>query len=113
MPSVDLTIGEGNFGIEFEEINETTGGAFDLTGFNNIRLFISTTDFVTSIIPGGVVLTLAGLPETGILEWDVSPNDIPTTPGQYYGQIVFENTLTNEIRKGRQMDFRVLRALPT
>ena len=113
MPSIDLTIGEGDFGIEFEEINETTGGAFDLTGFNNVRLFISTTDFVTSIVPGGIILTLAGLPEEGLLEWDVNSSHVPTSPGQFYGQIVFENTTTNEIRKGRQMDFRALRALPT
>lgn len=111
MTTVDLTQGEGDFIIEFDEINETTGSAFDLTGFNNIRLYIKTTDYVTSQVPAGIVLTLLDLPETGRLAWAVQPSHIPASADLYYGQIIFENTSTNEIRKGRQMDFQVLRAL--
>ncbi len=111
MTSVDLTIGERDFGIEFDMVDETTGAAFDLTLFTNIRLFITTTDFATQIVPAGIILLPTVNPEDGVLIWDVQLSHIPTPAGQYYGLIKMEDTVSSEIRKGRRFNIRSLRSV--
>jgi hypothetical protein len=110
MVGVTLTIGEADFQILFNMINETTGGAFDLTNFA-CRLFIKTTDFATDIVPGGIVLVPSLPPTDGILSWAVQASHIPTSAGQYYGQIVMTNGTTSEIRKSRRFNIAVERSL--
>lgn len=111
MPSVDLTVGEDDFAIQFNLINESTGGPFDLTDFNDIRLFMKTTNYVTTIVPGGVIVLPLGNPQDGSLLWNVQSTQIPNPAGQYYGQFVLTDTVTGEIRKSRQFDVRVSRSL--
>ena len=110
MPSVDLTIGEANFTIEFDMINETTDGPFDLTDFDS-RLFIKTTDFATDIVVGGIIILPLGDPQDGILLWNVQASHIPSSAGQYYGMIVMTNNVNSEIRKSRRFNMRVERKL--
>lgn len=110
MPSVDLTIGEQDFDIEFDMINETSNGPFDLTGFDT-KLFIKTTNFVTEIVPGGIAILPLGDPQNGVLVWDVQASHIPSSAGQYYGMIVMTNLITSEIRKSRRFNIRVERKL--
>ena len=112
MPSVDVTLGETDFAIQFNLINESNGSPFDLTNFTNAILFIKTTDFVTNVVPGGIILPIE-LPETeGDVTWNVIASQLDSQPaGQYYGQIQLTDTLSGEIRKGRQFDLRLLRSL--
>ncbi len=110
MSGVTLTIGEADFQILFNMINETTGGAFDLTGFVS-RLFIKTTDFATDIVPGGIALTIVGVVTDGVLSWAVQASHIPTSAGQFYGQIVHTNSGSGEIRKSRRFNIQVERSL--
>jgi len=110
MPSVDLTQDEADFAVEFRMVNESTGGAFDLTDFNS-RLFIKTTDFVTDTFPGGIALIPIGSLTEGVLNWQVQAAHIPAAAGQYYGMIVHTNGITGEIRKSRRFDIRVERKL--
>jgi len=111
MTSIDLTIGEQDFGIEFALKDETTGAGFDLTGFNNIRLFIVSTDFATQIVVGGIVLIPILPLENGILNWDVQQSHIPTPADQYYGLIQLENSISGEIRKTRRFNLRSLESV--
>jgi len=110
MPSVDLTIGEQDFTVEFDMINETSNGPFDLTDFDS-RLFIKTTNFVTEIVPGGIAILPLGSPQEGVLLWNVQASHIPSSAGQYYGMIVMTSTLNSEIRKSRRFNIRVERKL--
>lgn len=110
MPSVDLTIGEQDFTIEFDLINETTNGPFDLTNFDS-RLYIKTTNFVTDIVPGGIAILPLGNPQDGVLLWNVQASHIPSLAGQYYGMIVMSNLINSEIRKSRRFNIRVERKL--
>jgi len=112
LPSVDVTLGETDFGIQFNLINETTGAPFDLTTFTNVILFIKTTDFLTNVVPGGIILVVE-LPETdGIVRWNVIASQLDSqSAGQFYGQIQLTDTISGEIRKGRQFDLRLLRSL--
>lgn len=110
MPSVDLTIGEANFTDEFDLINETTNGPFDLTDFDT-RLFIKTTNFVTDIVPGGIAVLPLGDPQNGIVLWNVQASHIPSSAGQYYGMFVMTNLINGEIRKSRRFNIRVERKL--
>ncbi len=109
MTSIDLTIGEQDFGIEFDMLDETTGGAFDLTNFTS-RLYITTTDFVTQIIPGGVFLNIVGIASNGVLLWDVQGSHIPTPSDQYFGIIVMTDG-SGEIRKSRRFNIRSLESV--
>lgn len=112
MPSVDITLGETDFTIRFNLINETNGSPFDLTNFTNVVLFIKTTDFVTNVVPGGIVLIVELPPENGVVTWGVIASQLDSQPaGQYYGQIQLTDTLSGEVRKGRQFDIRLLRSL--
>ena len=110
MVGVTLTIGEADFAILFNMINETTGGAFNLNGFTS-RLFIKTTDFATQIVPGGIALIVIGDVQDGVLSWAVQASHIPTVAGQFYGQIVHTNGTTGEIRKSRRFNIAVERSL--
>ena len=112
MPSVDVTLGETDFAIQFNLINESNGSPFDLTNFTNAILFIKTTDFVTDVVPGGIILPIE-LPETdGVVTWNVIASQLDSQDaGQYYGQIQLTDTSSGEIRKGRQFDLRLLRSL--
>ena len=112
MTSIDLTIGEQDFGVEFDMIDETDGSAFDLTTFNS-RLYITTTDFATQIIPGGVALQIVGIASNGILVWDVQNSHIPTPSDQYYGIIVMTDSISGEIRKSRKFNIRSLESVST
>ena len=111
MTTIDLTVGEQDFGVQFNMVNETTGSGFDLTLFPAPLLFIKTTDYVTSIVPGGIVILPFGNPTDGILLWNVQSAHIPTLSGQYFGQIILTDPISGEIRKSRQFDIRVLRKL--
>ena len=113
MTSVDLTIGESDFGIEFDMVDEGTGGAFNLLGFGDIRLFIVSTDFATQQIPGGVVLQVVGVVQNGILNWDVQGSQIPSVSDQYYGIIVMTNGTSGETRKSRRFNIKVSEAVST
>jgi len=113
MTSIDLTIGETDFGIEFKLRDETTGGAFDITSFVEIRLFIVSTDFVTQKIPGGVLLQPISPFTDGVVVWDVQGSQIPTPSDQYYGIIVLTDTTSGEIRKTRRFNLRSLEAVST
>lgn len=111
MSDLTLTIGEKDFTVEFEVVNQATGGAFDLTPYDNIRLFIKTTNFLTDIIPGGVILGTIAPAEKGLLAWSIIASQVPTVAGQYYGKVDFENTVTGEVRKSEQFDIRITRSL--
>lgn len=112
MPSVDITLGETDFSVRFNLINETNGSPFDLTNFTNALLFIKTTDFLTDVVPGGIILPIELPLESGVVTWNVIASQLDSQPaGQYYGQIQLTNTLSGEIRKGRQFDLRLLRSL--
>lgn len=112
MPSVDITLGETDFAVEFNLINESSGAPFDLTTFTNVILFIKTTDFVTNVVPGGIILVVK-IPETdGVVTWNVIASQLDSQPaGLYYGQIQLTDNSSGEIRKGRQFDLRLLRSL--
>ena len=112
MPSVDITLGETDFAVQFNLINESNGSPFDLTTFTNVILFIKTTDFVTNVVPGGIILVVE-LPETdGVVTWNVIASQLDSqSAGQFYGQIQLTDTSSGEIRKGRQFDLRLLRSL--
>ncbi len=112
MPSVDITLGETDFSVQFNLINETNGSPFDLTTFNTARLFIKTTDFLTDVVPGGIILPIELPLESGVVTWNVIASQLDSQPaGQYYGQIQLTDTSSGEIRKGRQFDLRLLRSL--
>ena len=112
MPSVDITLGETDFSIRFNLINQSTGAPFDLTTFNTVKLFIKTTDFVTNVVPGGIILVIELPPEDGVVTWNVISSQLDAQPaGQYYGQIELTDIGSGEIRKGRQFDLRLLRSL--
>lgn len=112
MPSIDLTIGEADFGIEFELVDETTGSAFDLTLFgSNILLFIVSTDFQTQIVPGGINLNVVGIATDGVVEWNVQSSHIATPADQYYGIIKMTDSISGEIRKSRRFNIRTLESV--
>jgi len=111
LSDLTLTIGERDFTVEFEVVNQATGGAFDLTPYDNIRLFIKTTDYLTDIVPGGIILGTIAPPTKGILAWSIIASQVPTVAGQYYGKVDFEDTGSGEVRKSEQFDIRITRSL--
>lgn len=111
MSDITLSIGEKDFTVELECIDKATGGAFDLSPYNDIKMFIKTTDYVTDIVPGGITLGTLAPAENGILTWSIVASDVPLVAGQYYGKIDFVNTQSGQTRKSFQFDLRIMRSL--
>lgn len=110
MSDLTLTVGEGNYSVDFAIRDIDSGGPFDLSPYNDIILFIKTTDYLTDIVPGGILLG-ANTPLTaGVVTWDVDPSEIPSFAGQFYGKIDFTSN-AGEVIKTNQFDIRVTRSL--
>lgn len=110
MSDLTLTVGEKDFSVEIAVKDINSGGAFDLSPYNDIFLFIKTTDYLTDIVPGGILLAAKAPLTAGIVIWEVDASHVPSTAGQYYGKIDFTSN-DGEVIKSSQFDIRVARSL--
>jgi len=111
MSDLELTIGEQDFTVEIQMIDEGTNKALDLTPFNDIQLNIKTTDYTSIVLT--TTLAIVGDPVDGLLAWSITPGQVPTPAGQFFGKIRLEQTGGGGVRKSRQFDIRVMRDLST
>lgn len=106
---ITLTLGEDEFTLELPVRDRNTGGAFDLTSFNDIKLFQKSTNFASDFPGGGIVVTRKSPFSDGILLWPITSGNIPTPAGQYYGKVDFSDG--TEIVKSNRFDITVERSL--
>ncbi len=107
--NITHTLGEDEKTLEIKVENRNTGGAFDLTPYNDIKLFQKSTDFANDFPSGGIVVTRKSPFTDGILIWLVLTAEIPTPAGQYYGKVDFTDGTV--IVKSNQFDITVKRSL--
>ena len=106
---ITLTLGEDDFTLELPVINRNTGGGFDLTPYNDIKLFQQSTNFSSDFPTGGVTVTRKSPFSDGILLWPITSGNIPTPAGQYFGKVDFSDG--SEIVKSNRFDITVERSL--
>ena len=101
MADLWLVIGESGFNVDFTVHDEN--GVMDISDFDDVALFIKTSDFVTTSLTDKA-LTQPGA--TGVARWAVLAGEVPTTAGSYFGQIILTDTGTT-IRKTMLLDIQV------